>query len=91
MVEISVGLVLIQGPESLLADRAISQIIAATKSGQVMSFTADELEVGTITDSLAPSLFSDSRVVVIKDIQDLIVECSEEIANYLENLDETLT
>ncbi|MEY3756571.1 MAG: hypothetical protein RL356_843, partial [Actinomycetota bacterium] len=26
------GLVLIQGPESLLADRAISQIIAATKS-----------------------------------------------------------
>ena len=85
------GLVLIQGPESLLADRAISQIIAATKSGQVMSFTADELEVGTITDSLAPSLFSDSRVVVIKDIQDLIVECSEEIANYLENLDETLT
>ena len=57
MVEISVGLVLIQGSESLLADRAISQIIAATKSGQVMSFTADELEVGTITDSLAPSLF----------------------------------
>jgi len=86
-----VGLVLIQGAESLLADRAISQIIAATKSAQVTSFSADELEVGAITDSLAPSLFSDSRVVVIKDIQDLVAECSDEIANYLENLDETLT
>ena len=85
------GLVLIQGAESLLADRAISQIIAATKSAQVTSFSADELEVGAITDSLAPSLFSDSRVVVIKDIQDLVAECSDEIANYLENLDETLT
>lgn len=91
MVATSVGLVLIQGAESLLADRAISQIIAATKSAQVTSFSADELEVGAITDSLAPSLFSDSRVVVIKDIQDLVAECSEEIANYLENLDETLT
>lgn len=85
------GLVLIQGAESLLADRAISQIIAATKSAQVTSFSADELEVGAITDSLAPSLFSDSRVVVIKDIQDLVAECSDEIDNYLENLDETLT
>ena len=91
MVATSVGLVLIQGAESLLADRAISQIIAATKSAQVTSFSADELEVGAITDSLAPSLFSDSRVVVIKDIQDLVAECSDEIANYLENLDETLT
>jgi DNA polymerase-3 subunit delta len=30
-------------------------------------------------------------VVVIKDIQDLVAECSDEIANHLENLDETLT
>ena len=65
------GIVLIQGAESLLADRAISQVIATKTGAQTSIFSADELEVGFITDSLAPSLFADARVVVIKDLQDL--------------------
>jgi DNA polymerase-3 subunit delta len=86
-----VGLVLIQGAESLLADRAISQVIATKAGAQTSIFSADELEVGFITDSLAPSLFSDARVVVIKDLQDLTAECSDEVLSYLENQDENLT
>ena len=85
------GLVLIQGAESLLADRAISQVIATKAGAQTSIFSADELEVGFITDSLAPSLFSDARVVVIKDLQDLTAECSDEVISYLENQDENLT
>ena len=85
------GLVLIQGAESLLADRAISQVIATKAGAQTSIFSADELEVGFITDSLAPSLFSDARVVVIKDLQDLTAECSDEVVSYLENQDENLT
>ena len=85
------GLVLIQGAESLLADRAISQVIATKAGAQTSIFAADELEVGFITDSLAPSLFSDARVVVIKDLQDLTAECSDEVISYLENQDENLT
>jgi DNA polymerase-3 subunit delta len=86
-----VGLVLIQGAESLLADRAISQVIATKAGAQTSIFSADELEVGFITDSLAPSLFADARVVVIKDLQDLTAECSDEVISYLENQDENLT
>jgi len=86
-----VGLVLVQGAESLLADRAITQVIATKADAQVITLSSDEIEVGVITDNLAPSLFGDQRVVVIKEIQDLDSECSDEIATYLENQDENLT
>ena len=86
----SVGLVLIQGAEALLADRAISQIISASPQATVTTLTADEVELGTITDSLAPSLFGDARIVVIKEIQDLTAECTEEVIEYLTNPDESL-
>ena len=84
------GLVLIQGSESLLADRAISQVISQYPNAQVSNLYADEIEVGIITDNLAPSLFGDQRVVVIRDAQDLSAECSDELISYLENQDENL-
>ena len=86
----SVGLVLIQGAEALLADRTISQIISASPQATITTLTADEVELGTITDSLAPSLFGDARIVVIKEIQDLTAECTAEVIEYLTNPDESL-
>jgi DNA polymerase-3 subunit delta len=86
----SVGLVLIQGAEALLADRSISQIISASPQATITTLTADEVELGTITDSLAPSLFGDARIVVIKEIQDLTAECTDEVIEYLTNPDESL-
>ena len=85
------GLVLVQGAEGLLADRAISKIITSKPGAQVITLSADEIESGVITDNLAPSLFSDARVVVIKEIQDLTSDCSDEVGDYLENQDENLT
>ncbi|NBQ60277.1 MAG: DNA polymerase III subunit delta [Actinobacteria bacterium] len=84
------GLVLIQGSESLLADRAISQVISKYPIAQVSNLYAEEIEVGIITDNVAPSLFGDQRVVVIRDIQDLTAECADELITYLENQDENL-
>ena len=86
----SVGLVLIQGAEGLLADRAISKILATNPSATITTLIADEIEVGSITDSLAPSLFGDARIVVIKEIQDLVADCSDEIIEYLSDPDESL-
>jgi DNA polymerase-3 subunit delta len=86
----SVGLVLIQGAEGLLADRAISKILATNPAATITTLIADEVEVGTITDSLAPSLFGDARIVVIKEIQDLVADCSDEIIEYLSDPDESL-
>ncbi|MSO26376.1 MAG: DNA polymerase III subunit delta, partial [Candidatus Nanopelagicaceae bacterium] len=85
------GLVLIQGAEGLLADRAVSQIIAEHAAAQVTNISIEDIEIGFITDALAPSLFGDQRIVVIKEIQDLDGDCSDEIIAYLENQDESLT
>ncbi len=83
-----VGIILIQGAEELLADRAISEVVAANKGATITHLSAETLELGQITDALAPSLFGDARVIVIKDIQDLASDLSEEISAYLEAPDD---
>jgi len=85
-----VGITLLQGGEALLADRAISEIISKLKGATVTQFEASELELGGITDALAPSLFGDSRIIVVKEIQDLAAELGEEISTYLEAQDESV-
>jgi len=85
-----VGITLLQGGEALLADRAISQIVTKFKGATVTILDSSELELGGITDALAPSLFGDSRVIVIKEIQDLPAELGEEITTYLEAQDESV-
>jgi len=90
MVENQVGLVLIQGPEALLADRVITNVSSRFPNAQISNLHADELEVGVITDSLAPSLFGDQRIVVIRDTQDLTAECADEVLAYLEDEDSNL-
>ena len=84
------GLVLIQGPEELLADRVIANISSRFPNAQISNLHAGELEVGVITDSLAPSLFGDQRIVVIRDTQDLTAECADEVLAYLEDQDSNL-
>ncbi len=83
-----VGITLIQGGEELLADRAISNALAQSNGATITHLSADTLELGQITDALAPSLFGDARVVVIKEIQDLASELGDEISEYIENPDE---
>jgi DNA polymerase-3 subunit delta len=83
-----VGLTLIQGGEELLADRAIAAAISEGNGATVTSLHSETLELGGITDALAPSLFGDARVVVIKEIQDLASDLAEEISEYLENPDD---
>ncbi len=82
------ALTLIQGAESVLADRAISEILSRATGAIVTQLDSNEIELGVITDALAPSLFGDARVVVIREIQELTQEESEEISSYLENSDE---
>ncbi len=82
------GITLLQGGEPLLADRAISKIISNFQGATVTQLIASELELGGITDALAPSLFGDTRIVVIKEIQDLAAELGEEITTYLASEDE---
>ena len=82
------ALTLIQGAESVLADRAIAEILGRAAGAVVTQLDCNEIELGTITDSLAPSLFGDARIVVIREIQELTQDESEEISSYLESSDE---
>lgn len=84
------GITLLQGGEALLADRGISEVIAKYKGATVTILDSTELELGGITDALAPSLFGDARIIVIKEIQDLAAELGEEIATYLEAPEESV-
>ena len=79
------GIVLIQGAESLLADRAISQVIATKAGAQTRIFSAEDFEVGFSTDSFPHSLFADVRVVVITDSQNLTAERRDEFVISLEH------
>lgn len=91
--EIRVSIYLILGSESALADRALAKLIAEFKSSQIEICTifSAEAEIGDISDALAPSLFSEKRALVIKDLQDLSSDSHSEITNYLSDLDETMT
>lgn len=84
------GITLLQGGEALLADRGISEVIAKFKGATVTILDSSELELGGITDALAPSLFGDARIIVIKEIQDLAAGLGEEIATYLEAPEESV-
>jgi DNA polymerase-3 subunit delta len=84
-VEYFMGLTLLQGGESLLADRAIAEIISNSPNSTVTQLDASELEVGQITDALAPSLFGEDRIIVVREIQDLVAEEGEEVATFLDN------
>ncbi len=80
----------LQGGEAILAERAIAEILERNSGAVITQLTGGEIELGAITDALAPSLFGDERVIVVKEIQDLGAELSEEITSYLANPDENV-
>ena len=84
------GLTLIQGGESILADRAIALAVASRPGSTVTHLDCGEIELGAITDALAPSLFGEDRVIVLREIQELAQDLQEEISEYLENPDESV-
>lgn len=86
-------LYLILGSEGALADRALAKLSAQLReeSAELTTLFASELAHGEISDALAPSLFSDRRALIIRELQDLPEESKVEISRYLENPDSNLT
>ena len=86
-------LFLLLGSEAALADRALAKISAQLKDerAEVTTINAGEAIIGDIADALAPSLFSERRALIIKDLQDLDEDCKVEITRYLDEVDPTTT
>ena len=76
---------LILGSEAALADRALAKLTAQLKdeSAEITTIFAGDALLGDISDALAPSLFSERRALIIKDLQDLPDDSKEEITRYL--------
>ena len=81
------------GSESALADRALTKLLTEVRQEQaeVTSIFANEVEPGDISDALSPSLFSERRALVIRDLQDLTEEGKSELVTLLDDLDPTIT
>lgn len=87
------ALYLLLGGEGALADRAMTKLSAELKDekAEITTLTAGDVIPGDIADALAPSLFSERRALIIKDLQDLDDECKDEITRYLDAIDPTTT
>ncbi|WP_214414309.1 DNA polymerase III subunit delta [Sphaerisporangium fuscum] len=77
---------LVVGDEELLADRAVSSVIAAARAKdpgtQVHDLFGGKVEPGELTRLTSPSLFGDPAVVVFRSAQDLGKEVIAEIVAY---------
>lgn len=84
---------LLLGSEGALSDRALSKLTAQLReeSAEITTLFAGEIASGEIADALSPSLFSDRRALIIRDLQDLPEESKIEISRYIENPDSNLT
>ena len=84
---------LILGSEGALSDRAVAKLTAQLKESkcEITNLFAGETEFGDIADALAPSLFSERRALILRDLQDLPEDNRDEITRYLDSPDETMT
>ena len=80
-------LVLIHGSEAALSDRALSEALLARKDFEKTTLDGGDLEVGRFSEVIAPSLFSEKRVVVVRALHEVIGEVGEEILENLEGVD----
>ena len=71
--EVGVSLYLLLGAEAALADRALAKLLVQMReeSAELTLLSAPDVVAGDIADALAPSLFSEKRALVLRDLQDL--------------------
>lgn len=87
------SLYLLLGSEAALADRALAklQVQLREEGAELTSLSAPDVFAGDIADALAPSLFSEKRALVLRDLQDLSDDFKPEITRYLADPDPTIT
>ncbi|MFL6116774.1 MAG: DNA polymerase III subunit delta [Catenulispora sp.] len=88
-------LVLVVGAEELLLDRAVARIVAARRAldpeTESRDLTPSTFSPGTLAELVSPSLFGESRVVVVRAAQDLAADDAAVLTSALDNLAEEIT
>ena len=77
---------LVTGPEEFLAERTVQQVRAACRKAdpeaEVSETVADQLTMATLGELAAPSLFSSTRCVVVRKLEDLPEESVAGLLDY---------
>jgi DNA polymerase-3 subunit delta len=77
---------LVTGPEEFLAERTVQQVRAAVRradpEAELSETSADQLSMATLGDLAAPSLFSATRCVVVRSVEDLPDESVDGLLDY---------
>lgn len=77
---------LVTGPEEFLAERAVQAVRAAVRAhdaeAEVSETGADRLTMATLGELAAPSLFSTTRCVVVRKLEDLPEESVDGLLDY---------
>ena len=78
---------LIHGSEEVLAERALDAELGKRQEYERTFLAGAELAPGRFAEAIAPSLFAEKRVVVIRALHDAPTEIIEEIEGDLEIVD----
>lgn len=77
---------LVTGPEEFLAERTVQQVRAACRKAdpeaELSETVADQLTMATLGELAAPSLFSSTRCVVVRKLEDLPEESVAGLLDY---------
>ncbi|MFF4773564.1 DNA polymerase III subunit delta [Microtetraspora fusca] len=77
---------LVVGDEELLADRAVSSVVAAVRAddpgAEVHDLVGGKVETGELIGLASPSLFGERSVIVIRSAQDLTKDVIAEVVKY---------
>lgn len=84
--ELPAPVTLVTGPEELLRDRAVAQLVATARKAdpdtEVATISAIGLEPGRVTGLANPSLFGEHTVIVVRDVADAADEIVSELKAY---------
>jgi DNA polymerase III subunit delta len=81
------SLVLVTGPEALLRDRAVADVVAAVRAAdpdaEVQDISAVGLEAGRVTGLASPSLFGGTTVIVVREVGEAAEAVADELKGVL--------
>jgi DNA polymerase III delta subunit len=81
--------ILVVGPEELLADRAVAEVIAAVRAADpeadVREVAPVTLQPGMLAELVSPSLFGERKVIVVRGVQELSAPLLAELEAYVRN------
>lgn len=87
--------VLVSGPEAVLADRAVDQVIADVRVDapevDVVTLTAEGYEEGELIVQASPSLFGEDKLIVVRDLHQAPDALQIDLLSYLADPADSVT